>query len=812
MTNKNKKLKRTKNTLKVLVGTSIIASSLLSGQVFASTTSTTNSLIEKNHFGGDANVQAQQIPQIKNVLNIVGKKQVKTEVPLLQSVSPAMGETTVSPNQNVVFQLDPNAKEYKRASHLLAKGMVGAYLSDGNTLTPLAKSQVQFDSTTGKVTVQHALLHRYTQYAIVLDVQPHGLFNDIQQKLSKQGELAKSFAQFNNQPAMDVVTSVDNTSDTITLLGHGKVSLATENKVLPFVKGVAEKNKDHKSITNLKVGDVVTAIKNPLDGKTHIVGRDMTAISTFFTTGSAIGEATHVSAQVESASVRVTDGGKLDVTVTDDYGNPATHATLNVTGTGAGNARVASAFATPDAITITNGTAIVPLVDHSAEAVTLSYTSQDNTYKDAVDTQKGSANEMFLPGLTGNIQVNNPQKIVVGENADFTGVASDIYGNPVKDGTQMNVSAQAGTVSNVKTTINGDFSFSLQAPTKSGADSLSVAGADSGYSTNDSIMVEPGQLAQIVVTTLPSVKAGGTITVSGVGEDKYGNIVADGTQIKVTSQRGTVSNVTPTANGNFTFTFQVPTKLNQATGVTESIPVTLTSASGDVTQTIQVAVNPDVAKQVTLNPVTNAKAGTPIQITGTVVDQYANNVADGTLVSIKNGSTVISNATTTQGKYSANYTPSTSGNLSLSASVGSINTPSQSISVVASTPTTLTPPQNTQWWTYWWPLGEAYNPLYHVHGWTLPKPSPLGNLDFDLFQVAKANGQTMTGRGFIKVFDSYNHNLYYTIPVPDKEYQHISISKNDLKKAGLFNIDIISFVQESWEQSQVGIANIQISN
>ncbi|WCK57376.1 hypothetical protein PP175_25250 (plasmid) [Aneurinibacillus sp. Ricciae_BoGa-3] len=173
-----------------------------------------------------------------------------------------------------------------------------------------------------------------------------------------------------------------------------------------------EKAKSTLKLSNLfQVGNVVYTKVSPFDNQNHIVMKNLMVISTLFTTGSAIGEATHATSSVDNASVKVTDGGKLNINATDDYGNPATNATVTVTGQGTGNAKLASSFATPDAITVTNGTASVPLVDHTAENVALTFSVVDNTYKDAVDIQTGSASENFLPGLTGNIQVTNSQKL-----------------------------------------------------------------------------------------------------------------------------------------------------------------------------------------------------------------------------------------------------------------------------------------------------------------------------------------------------------------------------------------------------------------
>ncbi|WCK57165.1 hypothetical protein PP175_28675 (plasmid) [Aneurinibacillus sp. Ricciae_BoGa-3] len=549
MKDKNKNLKRTKNTLKVLMGTSILASSLMTGQAFASTNS---NLIEKNHFGGEVNAQVD-VQQVKNVLNIVHQKETNVQVPLVKSVTPAIGSTVVSPNQDVVFQLEPNAKEYKLASQFLSKGMIGAYLMDAKTLTPLDNNHIEFDSATGKLTVKHAVLDRYTQYAIVLDIQHHGFNKEDKQKTGNK-EDNKSVKKI-DVPSLDVVTAVDTTADSITLLGHGTVSFGSDKQVPLSKEAQNEKYKeksDEKQTNGVKIaskykfGDVVKAFKNPASGRTQIAGKDRTAIATFFTTGSAIGEATHVSAQVENASVKVTDGGKLNVNVTDDYGNPATNATLTVTGTGAGNAKVASAFATPDAISITNGTGSVPLSDHSAETVSLSYTVQDNIYKDVVDTQKGSVSENFLPGLTGKIQVINPQKIIAGENADFTGEADDIYGNAVLDGTQMNVSAQNATVSNLTPTTNGAFSFTVKAPTKAGASPVNVTGADSGYGVVDSINVSPGQANKAVLNVPSTMTVGQNVSVTGTLKDKYDNAVGNQTITVTGALKGTV---TADANG-----------------------------------------------------------------------------------------------------------------------------------------------------------------------------------------------------------------------------------------------------------------------
>lgn len=72
-----------------------------------------------------------------------------------------------------------------------------------------------------------------------------------------------------------------------------------------------------------------------------------------FETGSAIGEATHVTASLSNPSVSVDNGGTLNVTARDDYDDPATNATISVTGTGG--------FIPPSDLVITNGSGSVSL-------------------------------------------------------------------------------------------------------------------------------------------------------------------------------------------------------------------------------------------------------------------------------------------------------------------------------------------------------------------------------------------------------------------------------------------------------------------
>ncbi|WCK57372.1 hypothetical protein PP175_25230 (plasmid) [Aneurinibacillus sp. Ricciae_BoGa-3] len=794
---KNKNKKRTKHALKVLIGTSIIASTLLSGQAFASIT---NSLIEKNHFGGDATVQVST-PVAPNVLNDAKTQNQKVMVPLVKSVTPAIGATVVRPDANVVIQLDPTSKEYHLALAMLKNGFVEAYVLDGKSVTQLPQADIQFDSTTNQVILSHDVLKRYTEQSIVLTAGQNDLQKDIQDKLDKANV---KFAL----PQMDVVTAVDDTAQAITLLNGGVISYANFDKEAKGLQWQGqhevwqhgdnesnlEKAKNTLKLSNLfKVGNVVYTKVNPLDNQNHIVMKNPMAISSLFTTGSAVGEATHVASSLDNASVKVTDGGKLNVNATDDYGDPATNATVTVTGQGTGNAKLASSFTTPHAITMTNGTASVPLVDHTAEKVTLTFALQDNTFKDAVDNQSGNVVENFLPGQTAQLKYTNPSKFVVGTTASIKGVAEDIYGNTVADGTQVNIAAQRGTIAHATPTTNGDFSFDYQASTKSGADALTLTGADSGYKTTDSINVAPGQTAQIQVTNPQNIIAGQTATFKGMAKDSYGNTVMDGTQMNETVQNGTISNASKSANGAFTFDVQ-STKAGANS-------VKVSGADSGFTINDGFTVVHDATSKASINLPSNLKVGQNVTVSGAITDKYGNPVNNqsivfggaltGTLTSDANGSYLGSVKVASSGSVSASV-----GGKAVSLANAS-GAPITSISATAATQTYTWYPYNTYW------MGTmGYQAKFDI----MYYQAPLGDLTFELVH----GGFDFPSNFSVSVSDSVGHTIKVLNPTVWANTRTFHLTKSDLLNAGLKDIRYFIYTGQSYVNEQVGITNVTL--
>jgi len=357
----------------------------------------------------------------------------------------------------VVFQLATTANNYKNwTAHLEHSHDVSAYMYDGTTVTPLPRSDVQFDASSGTVTVEHPMLSHFKQYAIVLEIGP------------KQSSREHS--------STDIITAVNASTGTVTLLGHGKISL---------LDGHGHVNAD--DLAQLQTGDVVDVNIEHDGSQIHLDSRHPQALVALFTTGSAIGEATHVRVNVASPSVSVVSGGTLTVTAEDDYGDPASNASITLSGHGNGNSRVASDFSAPTATVLTNGRATIALTDHRAEAVTITYRVKDATYTGTVDTTSGQAIETFTPGPTAAIHNDLPSTVTVGTITHVHGDAEDAFGNAIQNGTSIAVVAKTGAISNLTPTSNGDFAFDYTAPKTKGDNALTLTAADPSYVATSSV-------------------------------------------------------------------------------------------------------------------------------------------------------------------------------------------------------------------------------------------------------------------------------------------------------------------------------------
>jgi hypothetical protein len=576
--------------------------------------------------------------------------------PLVQAVTPAIGATKVRPDQVVEVQLNTNAIGYNLISKFASR-YLSAYVLDGKNIVAVDKSSIKFDAVTGKVYVQHAVLDRHTQYAVVIGVSSDGINQSIW-----QDALVKS---------LDVITAVDKTAKTVTLLGHGTVPI-------DFGKWSNSSTYVDRVFAEFEVGDVVSANVNKHTGKTEILQRKDMGASTIFTTGSAVGELTSATASVANATASVLDGGSLNVTATDDYGTPATNATVTITGTGTGNSRVPSAFV-PQTAQITNGTVDVPLVDHSAETVNISYIIQDSVNHDPENTKSGSATQVFTAGKTDKLTVVKLDKVIVGKSYAVTGEALDAYGNGVQDGTQVGATPVAGKADTQASAVRGNFSINYTAPTKVGAESLTIKASDADVVTTSAFDVAPDVTATLQFTAPEKAIVGTMSTISGTAVDQYGNTVADGTEVFVVATYGTIANVTNTLGGYYSFDYTAGTKAG-------SEALTVTAKDSGVAKTANVSLIPDVTATIRVTAPSTLVVGKNSAFTGTAVDKYGNNVVDGTGVSASATNGTIANvAPSVGGTFSFAYTAATK------AGTDAVTVTAKDSGVVGSTYLTIKP-------------------------------------------------------------------------------------------------------------------------
>lgn len=378
-----------------------------------------------------------------------------------------------------------------------------------------------------------------------------------------------------------------------------------------------------------------------------------------FQTGSGVGEATTVKAELVDASVSVEEKAVLQIEVTDDYGNPATDATVIVTGTGEGNEKVDSTFTEPIVVEVKDGKAEVEISDQSANDVTLTYEVIDNQYKDS-ETETGSTVVEFTPGQTETVELDMPDTIVAGEEYTITGEAEDRFGNSVEDGTAFDVNSDVGTVENETVTEDGEFSFDYEAPTKVGNGDITIVGDGFEYEFGDVIVVTPSTPENVIVTLPPTVNAGENVPVSGTVEDQYGNPIAN-TPVEIEGAlNGTV---TTDEDGNFSTTL-TPGASGDVTATVGGQTVTITTPGGTpVTSVNVVSATPT---KVTMSKPSTVESGKYYTVSGTLLDQNGQPIANKsvTFTGALSG-TVTTNA---NGQYSGSLRANSTG--TVTAKVG----------------------------------------------------------------------------------------------------------------------------------------------
>jgi len=284
-----------------------------------------------------------------------------------------------------------------------------------------------------------------------------------------------------------------------------------------------------------------------------------------------------------------------------------------------------------------------------------------------------------MAGVAWDVQLAaNPTSIQVGGyTSNLTATVSDQFGHPVLDGTVVTFTTSSGSVGSdtiAKTTTGGVAAAVLTSPDTTGTATITAtagAGADAATDTV-TVTFEAGLAYTVTLDAYPTtLTAGSSSALTAKVVDQYNNDVADGTVVTFTTSLGEVGSnwvAKPTTSGVATATL--------TSTISGRAMLTATADSRVATTTVQ--FEPDSPYTVTLEayPMT-LTVGSSSALTATVVDQYSNDVADGTVVTFTTslgevGSESVTK-TTASGVTTAELTSQDPGIATVTAEAGSVS-------------------------------------------------------------------------------------------------------------------------------------------
>jgi len=209
-------------------------------------------------------------------------------------------------------------------------------------------------------------------------------------------------------------------------------------------------------------------------------------------------------------------------------------------------------------------------------------------------------------------------------SAAITVTVQDAYGNPVADGTAVNVTASSGTLSGFGTTLNGMVNGLLTAPTTVGQAVISVQNLTT---QEDTVTFTPGPPAKANIVANPTqlVADGSSVSLLTITvRDAHDNLVANGTAVTVTATAGTINGNATTSNGLITRQLVASTNITTATLGVEGL-----STTGDTA--IPFTVGPPASATVQATPTSVTADGTDVATLNiTLLDSGGHPVLDGT--------------------------------------------------------------------------------------------------------------------------------------------------------------------------------------
>jgi uncharacterized repeat protein (TIGR01451 family) len=344
------------------------------------------------------------------------------------------------------------------------------------------------------------------------------------------------------------------------------------------------------------------------------------------------------------ATLSVGDTSTLTATVVDQYNNPVDNGTIAT-------------------FTSSLGTALTPRSTSNGIATsTLTSTLAGTAYITASSgLASGTASVVFNPGAPYSTTVQaNPATLSVGGISVLTATVADQFNNPVADGTLVTFTSSLGTVLSPRSTSGGIATSTLTSTLAGTAHITVTRGLASGTA---SVVFNPGTPYTLTVLPNPTtLTVDGTSTLTATVVDQYNNPVANATSVTFTSSLGTVLSPRSTSGGIATST------------ITSTLVGTanITATSGLASGTASVVFNPGTPYTLTVqpNPTTLTVGGTST-LTATLVDQYNNRVANGTLVTFTSSlGTVLSPRSTSGGIATSTLTSTLAGTAYITATSG----------------------------------------------------------------------------------------------------------------------------------------------
>jgi len=253
----------------------------------------------------------------------------------------------------------------------------------------------------------------------------------------------------------------------------------------------------------------------------------------------------HIQANPQTITANRTDTSDLSITVTDAYDNP-----------------VGNGFP----VTVTTNLGIVSGSGSTVNGqVTrfLTSTVSGIAYLEVADLLPVDDITVTLqPGPPANAAVAAEPSSILADGVStstLTISVQDAFGNPVADGTPVQISTDLGALFGSGDVVDGVTKRVLRSSTTVGTANITVAGLTT---SGGQVAFVPGAPSSAIVQAWPlEVLADGVAasTLNITLRDQWGHLVADGTNVVITSTLGHVSGDTPTNNGNFVRTLRSST-------------------------------------------------------------------------------------------------------------------------------------------------------------------------------------------------------------------------------------------------------------